>query len=493
MVDIDQDTQIGADGQRHPTGTQPTDAADYRREPVVPPIVLDTATITVDSEFFHPTPATVLSGTFQAPDSGKVNITTDLHGRNAGYAYANLSLVVGIPENGLLRGTGQYAPLVEGAERRVIGRAGLDTVVDLQRVDQFDGLDPTETYQWQLESVVVGGMDTVSLTTPTGVVFIEEENRGYVFTSDAGAAAGIYPLTLGARPNWLAQQGPVLNELGTKIALPSGPYSLYRPAITPDGRYIIAATLGTGVAILDTTTDSITKTANPASGTTPYTSVCHSNTAAFVGFAGTGRIWRIDLTDGSWDASATPGRGIVGMCLNDDRTVLYAGGTDGVILRYPDLSNLATGVTFLDIGGRIECMVWGGDRIWVGLPNEIRSIHPTTFATIDSISVPATPNELRISSDYAVLYTILQNGMFKYYSTAAHTSLPANNEFDSSDRGTAGTAIAITSDEYIYICVDSKVEVFPGSTFAVLPEGGDGAGGIAPEFLDHGLTVTVTT
>lgn len=33
-MDIDQATQIGADGQRHPAGTQPTDAATYRREPV---------------------------------------------------------------------------------------------------------------------------------------------------------------------------------------------------------------------------------------------------------------------------------------------------------------------------------------------------------------------------------------------------------------------------------------------------------------------------
>lgn len=31
MVDIDQGTQIGADGQRHPAGTQPTDADDYKR------------------------------------------------------------------------------------------------------------------------------------------------------------------------------------------------------------------------------------------------------------------------------------------------------------------------------------------------------------------------------------------------------------------------------------------------------------------------------
>lgn len=31
MPDIDPTTQIGADGQRHPAGTQPTDADDYRR------------------------------------------------------------------------------------------------------------------------------------------------------------------------------------------------------------------------------------------------------------------------------------------------------------------------------------------------------------------------------------------------------------------------------------------------------------------------------
>lgn len=35
MVAIDVTTQIGADGVRYPTGSQPTDAADYARRPVV--------------------------------------------------------------------------------------------------------------------------------------------------------------------------------------------------------------------------------------------------------------------------------------------------------------------------------------------------------------------------------------------------------------------------------------------------------------------------
>lgn len=69
--------------------------------------VLGTASIAADARFPHPLPEAVLVGTFVAPASGQVDIEVDLHGNNAGFAYANLSLVVGIPSAGLLRGTGR--------------------------------------------------------------------------------------------------------------------------------------------------------------------------------------------------------------------------------------------------------------------------------------------------------------------------------------------------------------------------------------------------
>lgn len=356
---------------------------------------------------------------------------------------------------------------------------------------RFTGLTPGATYQWQLESVIVGGSDTLSVATPTGVVFVEAEKRGYIFSSDT-TLNGIYPFTMAGRPGWLTVAGPVDHTLGTKISHPSGPYGLYSPAITPNGAYAVAqATLSTGCVILNTATNAVTKVGNPASGTTPLPAVCHSNTKAFVGFAGTGRICELDLAAGTWGTPVNPGRAIRALCLNETRTVMYAGGSDGLVLRYPDLTNLATGVTFLDVGGQIESLCWGGDRVWVGQAGSLKSIHPTTFATMDTLSVPATPVVIRTTPDYKVLWVMCSNGQAAYYSTAAHTSLPAGNQFDAPDLGTTGTAIRLTSDGYIYACVDSTVYIWPGSTFGILPDSGDGPGGLAAEFLDHGLTINV--
>jgi hypothetical protein len=456
--------------------------------------VLSSDSIAVDSRYPHPLPEALVSGTFVAPPSGKVDIAVDLHGSNVGYAFANLGLVVGVPVNGKLRAAGQYAPLVPGAQRKIIGRGDYDSAVDITGLFRFEELVSGTTYQWQLESVIVGGFEAITtIASPSGVVFLESQKRGYIFSFDVGVS-GITPFTMGGRPGWSDVHGPVTHALGAVIPHPAGPYGVYRPAITPDGSYAIAqALLSTGCVILNTATNAVQKVGNPASGgTSPYTAVCNSNAEAIVGFsAGTNRLAKITLATGVWGTAVNPGAGIIGMALDDTRTVLYAGRTDGVILRYPNLADLATGATFLDIGGRIECIAWGGDRVWVGLPNEIRSIHPTTFATIDSIATASTPNEIRLTPDFKVLWAMLQDGNAAYFPTAAHPDLVANSEFDSPDLGAGGTAIQLTSDGYIYALSDSKVNIWPGSTMGILAESGDGPGGLAPAFYDHGLEVKV--
>lgn len=455
-----------------------------------------TTTRTTDFTAMLPMPVTLLSGTVTATATTLMcEVQTD--GAAAGFGNANLGLVFGVAGSpgGALRQAGQYWPLISGATYRPIGKAGIASYgQSVSRRMWLTGLTPGTVYTWKLEATIVGGYTSVDLTPdgPSTIALSADQLRAYTVCYSSGK---VYELLLGGRPGWDSRQEAWGLVRGWTAS--AGP-SLAGLGCTPTTERLVTTQFdggGSKTLVLDAVTGAtLFTTACPSGATQPYAVVVRSDTEAWIS-TGSGHIYKFNPSTGANVGAAVlvDASGCRGICLSGDNATVYTTTGNGLIAKYPTAGgSVTTAATGSSVGWAVA---WGGDRVWCATDTAkaVRSHNASTLAVIDTIDFTASPMSahgipvyLALTSDFKMLSVVTTTGYWDYFSTdKAGADYPANSIYDYPNLATTGGGIAHTSDSYILATAGTKLNYWPGAVYYCRPEGGDGPGGITPEFYNE--------